>query len=132
MARFTAFVLLLASVAFAGQVSALPALPHSTVPSLHHYTVVRESAYRAIRCEEATQPTPHATANPMLGAMVDPITVSFIIGTDGRVYSPIILSSDSAKNDREVLRALRSWRFVPATCNGVPTETEASFGFGTF
>lgn len=153
MARITAFVLLLASVASAGQVSALPTFPHNTVPPLHRYTVVREIAYRVIpttsfgsttssisivkdpataACANTAEPEPITTANPVLGEMSEPVVVSFIVGTDGRVYSPIVLSSDGQRNDREAMRAVRTWRYRPGTCNGVPVESEGSVGFGTF
>jgi len=57
------------------------------------------------------------------------ITVSFIVGTDGRVHSPLILESAGVSEDRTVLNAVRSWRYRPALCNGVPTEAEAKVEF---
>ena len=148
MARITVFVLLLASIA-----SALPALPHHSAPDFHRYTVVRETYYRVVpttsygnttssisivkdpataACADTADPEPVSTTNPVLGAVNEPVVISFIVGTDGRVYSPIIMSSDGQRNDREVLRAVRTWRYRPGTCNGVPVESEGSVGFGTF
>jgi TonB family protein len=57
------------------------------------------------------------------------IKVSFIVGTDGRVHSPLILESAGAVQDRNVLRTIRSWRYRPATCNGIPTEAEGQIEF---
>jgi len=59
------------------------------------------------------------------------VKVSFIIGTDGRVHSPLILESAGATGDRSVLRTVRAWKYRPATCNGVPTETEGKIEFST-
>ena len=59
------------------------------------------------------------------------VKVSFIIGTDGRVHSPLILESAGLPGDRHVLQTVRSWRYRPATCNGVPTETEGKIEFSS-
>jgi TonB family protein len=59
------------------------------------------------------------------------VKVSFIIGTDGRVHSPLILESSGMVGDRHVLRTVRSWRYRPATCNGVPTEIEGKIEFSS-
>jgi TonB family protein len=84
-------------------------------------------------CEATHPPEALATANPLLDQVntVDPVRVSFIIGTDGHVYSPFILESAGPAEDRIVLNAVRSWRFRPATCNGVPAEAEAKVGFSS-
>jgi outer membrane biosynthesis protein TonB len=55
-----------------------------------------------------------------------------VIGIDGRVYSPLILESASSTEDRTVLRTVRSWRYRPAMCNGVPTETEGKIEFSSW
>lgn len=57
------------------------------------------------------------------------VSVSFIIGTDGRVHGPLILESAGLAGDRHVLQTVRTWRYRPATCNGVPTETEGKIEF---
>jgi TonB family protein len=82
----------------------------------------------------ATQP-PEAltTPNPILD-QPDPlprVTVSFIIGTDGRVHSPLVLESAGPLEDRTVLDAVSSWRYRPALCNGVPTEAEGKIEFSS-
>ena len=59
------------------------------------------------------------------------ITVSFIIGTDGKVHSPLILESNGSSEDATVLNTIRAWRYRPAMCNGVPTEAEAKIGFSS-
>jgi TonB family protein len=97
----------------------------------------RESEFAAIghtsrsSCEATRPPEALATPSPLLD---NPkanarVKVSFIIGTDGRVHSPFILESAGPADDQVVLDAVRSWRYRPATCNGVPTESEARIGF---
>lgn len=82
-------------------------------------------------CAANQAPEAITTPNPLLP---DPdiqlrITVSFIVGTDGRVHSPLILESAGPTEDRTVLNAVRTWRYRPARCNGVPTETEGKVEF---
>jgi TonB family protein len=80
----------------------------------------------------ATQPPEALTTPSPILEVTDlgfKISVSFIIGTDGRVHSPLILESGGYGKDRNVLGAVRSWRYRPALCNGVPTEAEAKIAF---
>lgn len=72
-----------------------------------------------------------ATPDPLLtpAGRGRKVRVSFIIGTDGRVHSPLILESAGIVGDRRVLDAVRRWRYRPGTCNGVPTETEGKIEF---
>jgi TonB family protein len=83
------------------------------------------------RCEDTQPPEALTTPGPLLvraeaGLRVK---VSFIIGADGRVHSPLILQSAGSAGDRNVLETVRSWRYRPATCNGVPTEAEGKIEF---
>lgn len=82
-------------------------------------------------CEAAHPPEALATPDPLFtpAAHGRKIKVSFIIGTDGHVHSPLILESAGLAGDRHVLEAVRTWRYRPATCNGVPTETEGKVEF---
>jgi len=82
-------------------------------------------------CEATRPPEALATPSPLLDnpKANAKIKVSFIIGTDGRVHSPFILESTGSTDDQVVLDAVRTWRYRPATCNGVPTESEARIGF---
>jgi TonB family protein len=99
----------------------------------------RESEFAAVShttrssCQAASQPEALATPSPLLDrASADTkVKVSFIVGTDGRVHSPFILESAGSSEDRVVLETVRSWRYRPATCNGVPTESEAKVGFSS-
>jgi len=83
------------------------------------------------RCEEIEPPQAIATPDPLWirGDRIRKVKVSFIIGTDGRVHSPLILESAGPRGDRNVLQTVRNWRYRPATCNGVPTETEGKIEF---
>ena len=86
---------------------------------------------RLLHCYQIEAPQALATPEPLFsGATLDTdLTVSFIIGTDGRVHSPLILRSGGRRGDREVLRTVRIWQYRPATCNGVPTEAEGKVEF---
>jgi TonB family protein len=83
------------------------------------------------RCEDTQPPEALTTPNPLLVPAVAGIRVkvSFIIGADGRVHSPLILESAGSAGDRNVLQTVRAWRYRPATCNGVPTEAEGKIEF---
>jgi TonB family protein len=85
------------------------------------------------RCEATQPPEALTTPNPILENS-DPavkIKVSFIVGTDGRVQSPLILESSGTTEDHAILETVRTWRYRPALCNGVPTETEAKIEFSS-
>ena len=82
-------------------------------------------------CEQNQAPVALATPDPLLtpAGRGKKVRVSFIIGTDGHVHSPLILESAGMAGDRHVLDTVRRWRYRPATCNGVPTETEGKIEF---
>jgi len=83
------------------------------------------------RCERTHPPEALTTPNPILnpGDPTLKVRVSFIVGADGRVHSPLILESAGTSDDQAILDAVRSWRYRPAMCNGVPTETEGKIEF---
>jgi TonB family protein len=83
------------------------------------------------RCEDTQPPEALTTPDPLLvrAGVGLKVKVSFIIGADGRVHSPLILQSAGVIGDRNVLRTVRTWRYRPATCNGVPTEAEGKIEF---
>jgi TonB family protein len=82
-------------------------------------------------CEDVQPPEALATPDPLFaaGPHGNRVKVSFIVGIDGRVHSPLILESAGLAGDRHVLQTVRTWRYRPATCNGVPTETEGKIEF---
>ena len=84
-------------------------------------------------CGDVQAPEALTTPDPLFttSAFGHKVKVSFIIGIDGRVHSPLILESGGLAGDRRVLQTVRSWRYRPATCNGVPTETEGKVEFST-
>lgn len=84
-------------------------------------------------CADVQPPQALTTPDPLFTSAVNgrKVKVSFIIGTDGRVHSPLILESAGLAGDRRVLQAVRMWRYRPATCNGVPTETEGKIVFSS-
>ena len=84
-------------------------------------------------CAAVESPEALTTPDPLFTTAANgrKVRVSFIIGTDGRVHSPLILESAGLAGDRRVLQTVRSWRYRPATCNGVPTETEGKVEFSS-
>ena len=84
-------------------------------------------------CERGRPAEALATPEPLLdGAEVrGKVAVSFVIGTDGRVHSPVVLESGGSDEDSSVLEAVRAWRYRPATCNAVPAETESKVEFSS-
>jgi TonB family protein len=84
-------------------------------------------------CQDVQPPEALATPDPLVVATAygRRVKVSFIIGTDGRVHSPLILESAGLSGDRDVLQVVRSWRYRPATCNGLPTEIEGKVEFSS-
>lgn len=83
------------------------------------------------RCGDVRPPEALATPDPLLVGDESGlrVRVSFIVGSDGRVHSPFILDSAGTRDDQLVLRAVRRWRYRPALCNGVPTDSEARIQF---
>lgn len=83
------------------------------------------------RCEDTEPPEALTTPVPLMlpASAGTRVKVSFIIGIDGRVHSPLILQSAGPAGDRNVLQTVRAWRYRPATCNGVPTEAEGKIEF---
>jgi TonB family protein len=81
--------------------------------------------------EALTTPDPLFTTSFNAPTRGQKVKVSFIIGTDGRVHSPLILESAGLAGDRHVLATVRTWRYRPATCNGVPTEIEGKIEFSS-
>lgn len=83
-------------------------------------------------CNDVQPPEALTTPTPLWTPAQDSkVKVSFIVGTDGHVHSPLILESAGPTGDRRVLQTVRAWRYRPATCNGVPTETEGKIEFSS-
>jgi TonB family protein len=84
-------------------------------------------------CEVSRPAEALATPDPLLDPTNagDRVAVSFIIGADGQVHSPVILESAGSDEDRNVLNALRSWRYRPAMCNAAPFESESRVEFSS-
>ncbi len=101
-------------------------------------TPVRASEYSDVphvsmraRCQNTQPPEALTTPDPLIIPVVSGtgVKVSFIIGADGRVHSPLILQSGGPAGDRNVLQTVGTWRYRPATCNSVPTEAEGKIEF---
>jgi TonB family protein len=83
------------------------------------------------KCGTVRPPEALLTPDPLLHAEDDDmnVRVSFIVGSDGHVHSAFVLNSGGPDEDQIVLRAVRFWRYRPALCNGVPTDSEALIRF---
>jgi TonB family protein len=132
---------------------ALPVLSggSASVANVHSATLEQRDRQVSRTLRRAAQyiDVPHISSRPACAAVEPPqalttpdplfttaangrkVRVSFIIGTDGRVHSPLILESAGLAGDRRVLQTVRTWRYRPATCNGVPTETEGKVEFSS-
>lgn|SRR5689334_15137491 len=105
---------------------------HSAPVHFSEFAAVPHYSARS-RCERTHPPEALTTPNPIVGP-IDPavkVRVSFIVGADGRVHSPLILESAGNSEDQTILETVRSWRYRPAMCNGVPTETEGKIEFSS-
>jgi TonB family protein len=136
----TALVLLIPLSALAATTQA-PAVQSAVLEQRERQlsrTLIRASQFADVphttwrwSCEQVQAPVALATPDPLLtpAGRGKTVRVSFIIGTDGHVHSPLILESAGMAGDRHVLETVRRWRYRPATCNGVPTETEGKIEF---
>ena len=79
--------------------------------------------------DRVSAPMPHKRSGSIAG---EKVTVSFIVGTDGRVYSPRVESSgNSALATFSALQVLNRWIYEPGQADGVPkwAPATASFSF---
>lgn len=96
---------------------------------LHHSEV---NSATAETCEISQPAQALATPDPLVGPFSEnAVAVSFVIGTDGRVHSPVILESAGSAEDSLVLETLQLWRYRPALCNAAPTEMESKVEFSS-
>lgn len=117
----------------AGQASLADREHHLWSSAVHdsEFGAMPQSTSRS--CEAAQPPQALATPDPLLDEtdLNSKVSVSFVIGTDGRVHSALILESAGPHEDRAILDAVRFWRYRPALCNGVPTDAEAKVEFSS-
>jgi len=64
---------------------------------------------------------------PGNGGTTTDVLVRARVGADGRVYEPVVQSSERADLESEALDLARKWTFTPAMCNGQPNAQEISF-----
>jgi len=83
------------------------------------------------KCGNVRPPEALLTPDPLPHVKDDDLNVrvSFIVGSDGHVHSAFVLDSGGSDEDQIVLRAVRFWRYRPALCNGIPTDSEARVRF---
>ncbi len=86
---------------------------------------------RVGKCRIARPPEPLLTPDPRLPLPDDllEVRVSIIIGPDGRVQSPFVLDGAGPFEADIILHAIHSWRYRPALCNGIATDSEAVIRF---
>jgi TonB family protein len=97
---------------------------------ISEFAAVEENLTLA-KCGRVRAPEPLLTPDPLLHLYDDDleVRVSFIVGADGHVHSAFVLEGGGPDEDIIVLRTVRFWRFRPAFCNGVPTDSEALVRF---
>jgi hypothetical protein len=77
--------------------------------------------------DRVSAPMPHKRANVIAGEQV---SVSYLVGTDGRVYSPRIESDgNSALATFSALQVLNRWVYEPAQADGEPKFAPAQARF---
>jgi len=98
---------------------------------LAEFSPVSASPLAVPKCASVRPPEALLTPDPLLPPQDENLLVgvSFIIGSDGHVHSAFVTSSGGDDGDQAVLRAVRAWRYRPALCNGVPTDSEARVRF---
>jgi len=121
-----------ASVSAPRQAVRIP-VAHTARPRVEATLGEKSALPAAESCEVSRPPEALATPDPLLDATDagDKVAVSFIIGADGQVHSPVILESAGSREDRTVLNALKSWRYRPAMCNAAPFESESRVEFSS-
>jgi len=121
-----------ASVSAPRQTVRIP-MSHTARPRVDVTLGERRALPAAESCEVSRPPEALATPDPLLDASDagDKVAVSFIIGADGQVHSPVILESAGSREDRTVLKALKAWRYRPAMCNAAPFESESRVEFSS-
>ena len=136
--NWPAIVVLIPVVSFAATTDTNRAAKFPARERTMSTTLQRASQFADVRhitashaCEQVQPPEALVTPDPLFSssAIGRKVKVSFIIGTDGRVHSPLILESAGLAGDRRVLQTVRMWKYRPATCNGVPTEIEGKVEF---
>jgi len=129
-------------LAWCAVTSRSPAIPHRTPLEQSEKTLRRVPAHISEfspvsaplalpKCGHVRPPEALLTPDPLLHAPhgdLD-VRVSFIVGSDGHVHSAFVLDSGGQDEDQIVLRTVRFWRYRPALCNGVPTDSEARVRF---
>ena len=102
-----------------------------TVAHVAEFSPVSAFALAVPKCASVRAPEALLTPDPMFPLQDDEVLVgvSFIVGSDGYVHSAFVTRSGGSEGDRAVLRAIHGWRYRPALCNGVPTDSEARVRF---
>jgi hypothetical protein len=55
----------------------------------------------------------------------EPIEISFVLGADGKPREAVLAHSGGiASEDKLALSSLGNWRFIPASCDGTPVDSE--------
>lgn len=125
-----AAIALLALLSVASAQDRTPHLVNTVSTRTTSFSAVQIDGEKSIdlACEHVEKPTALDTPNPIMG-QGDAVTLDFLVGTDGRVYSAFVLESTGYKTNFVVLKAMHSWRFRPASCNGSPVVAEGHVTF---
>jgi protein TonB len=103
-----------------------PAPPPSPAPAAEVVAAPRRAALDIVPPVVIFQPMPQWTPAPQDRGRTFNGSVVVLVNDQGGVDSVAIEKSIHPQYDRQLLRIARTWKFKPATRNGVPTEFERS------
>lgn len=64
---------------------------------------------------------------PGNGGTTADVVIRAMVGVDGRIYEPVVQSSDDQELNAQALELAQRWTFTPAMCNGRPDAREVDF-----
>lgn len=82
-------------------------------------------AKESSRCaSRRTPPRAVHSEEPHISKSDGVVNIGVTVGKDGRPHALTIVRSLDASSDAEAVRAVRNWRFDPATCDGEPINSQ--------
>jgi TonB family protein len=86
-----------------------------------------EGAKESVNCVGSVKPPTvvHSVdpAPPRSFSGTSVVTMSVVVGIDGKSYDLRVISTPNRDYDEAALKAVQQWRYRPATCDGEPMET---------
>lgn len=81
------------------------------------------------KCQQTRQAFGVSMPQPKsgVGDQVTDVVLQGVIGPDGKVYLPVIMTSDRPDLNQEALNILSRWSYTPALCDGKPNWDKGEF-----